>query len=125
MSVLYNDKELQEALKEWQHILKLDAWDIRAKICRADEMTLEDAQGENNWVLESRKSVIHIIDPLDYPRNTMFAQDMEQTLVHELLHLHFAPFAPDGEGLASCMMEQTIELLAGILVGQHRMNKIG
>ena len=25
MSVLYNDKELQEALKEWQHILKLDA----------------------------------------------------------------------------------------------------
>ncbi len=48
MSVLYNNEELQEALKEWQHILKLDAWDIRAKICRADEMTLEDAQGENN-----------------------------------------------------------------------------
>ena len=54
MSVLYNNEELQEALKEWQHILKLDAWDIRAKICRADEMALEGAQGENNWVLDAQ-----------------------------------------------------------------------
>lgn len=85
---------------------------------------LYNNEGLQEALKESRKSVIHIIDPFDYPRNTMFAQDMEQTLVHELLHLHFAPFEPDGEGLASCMMEQTIELLAGILVGQQRTNKI-
>ena len=47
MIVLRNDSDLQLLLKKWQHILKLDAWRIKARICRISEMNDANAQGEN------------------------------------------------------------------------------
>jgi hypothetical protein len=45
---------------------------------------------------------------------------MEKTLVHELLHLHFAPFAaPDGTP-EDTAQEQAIDLIAKALVAEHR-----
>ena len=121
MIVLRNDSDLQLLLKKWQHILKLDAWRIKARICRISEMNDANAQGENTWVLAVRQSDIHILDASDFPADSLFEQDMEKTLVHELLHLHFAPFEPeDTDGLEFCAMEQTIELLADLLVQMER-----
>ena len=121
MIVLRNDSDLQLLLKKWQHILKLDAWRIKARICRISEMNDANAQGENTWVLAVSQSDIHILDASDFPADSLFEQDMEKTLVHELLHLHFAPFEPeDTDGLEFCAMEQTVELLANLLVQMER-----
>lgn len=120
MSKIYDGKQLPDVMHKWQHVLHLDAWDIRIKLCRQSEMLDPNVQGENNWTLATRQSVIHVLDPVDYPADTEFEQDMEQTVVHELLHLHFAPFEPEDDmGLAYLAMEQTIELLARVLTGEE------
>lgn len=120
MSKIYDGKQLPDVMHKWQHVLHLDAWDIRIKLCRQSEMLDPNVQGENNWTLATRQSVIHVLDPVDYPADTEFEQDMEQTVVHELLHLHFDPFEPEDDmGLAYLAMEQTIELLARVLTGKN------
>lgn len=66
------------------------------------------------------RAVIKILDPSDYPQ-TPFEQDMEISLVHELLHLHFALFEPKtDDSLEFLIMESTIEQLANILVEMKR-----
>lgn len=116
MERIYDEKQLTRVMHKWQHILHLDAWDIRIKLCRRSDMFDQQAQGENNWTLATRQAVIHVLDPVDYPHDTEFEQNMERTVVHELLHLHFAPFEPDDDNsLEYLAMEQTIELLAQVL----------
>lgn len=112
-----NDAELTAALKFWQSLLKLDAWQIKAQICRQQDMPGDAAQGNSTYVFSKRQAIISLLDPLDFPRNTLFGQDMEQTLVHELLHLSFAGFTPeDDDSLEYALMEQTIDSLATLLV---------
>ena len=76
MIVLRNDSDLQLLLKKWQRILKLDAWRIKARICRIFEMNDANAQGENTWVLAVRQSDIHILDSGDFPADSLFEQEI-------------------------------------------------
>ncbi len=50
----------------------------------------------------------------------MIPYDLEETLVHELLHLTCAPFEPEHGSLAHTLMEQTIDMLAKTLVRLKR-----
>lgn len=58
-------------------------------------MRLDGCNGECEWQLKTKIATIRILDPIDYPENLIIEQDMEKTLVHELLHLHFAPLYAD------------------------------
>lgn len=46
--------------------------------------------------------------------------DMEQTLVHELLHIRFEPFTPKSGTLQYDLWEQTVDVLASSLVAAYR-----
>ena len=63
---------------------------------------------------------ILLLDPMDYD-DASFAQDMEQTLVHELMHLVLEVLTPENkESLEYVMLEQIVDSLATTLVKLKR-----
>jgi hypothetical protein len=112
---ILSPEQLRERCARWQNQLRLNNWRIAVSICRRSSFNDSDAQGEVDFGLSSGKAIIRILDPVDYP-DTPFEQDMEITLVHELLHLCFAPFTPNESTLSHTFMENTIEMLAQTLV---------
>lgn len=90
-----DDTQVREACKEWQKRLRLQDWIVKAGIYRARDMDLNECQGECVWHTKTKLATIRLIDPVDYPEGLIEDQDMEKTLVHELLHLHFAPIHAD------------------------------
>mgnify|MGYP000879737975 FL=1 len=119
MAVVFTQKELEDYLAEWQKRLCLDAWDVRIGIYRERAFDGEGRSGEISYSIESGKAVIKLLDPVDYPDED-FPQDMEVTLVHELLHLKFAAFTPQDDTLEHRLFEQTVESMANLLVALKR-----
>ena len=119
MSVIFTQETLKSALAEWQKRLRLDAWDVRIGIHRERTFDGGGRSGEISYSIESGKAVIKLLDPVDYPDED-FPQDMEATLVHELLHLKFAAFTPQDDTLEHRLFEQTVESMANLLVALKR-----
>ena len=119
-----NQKQLNKALKKWKKILRLQEWDITAQISRAMHFNLEGVQGENRITLVSKQAMILLLDPIDYPDYSSFPQDMEQTLVHELLHCTMAELEPsDEDSLEYTVWHSTIDTLAKAFVAANRRKK--
>lgn len=122
MRHIFTEDELKKLCAFWQNQLKLNNWRIAIGIERKTVFNNSQSTGEIDYVLPLRQAIIKILDPLDYP-NSPFEQDMEISLVHELLHLHFALFEPKSDdSLEFLIMESTIEQLANILVEMKRTN---
>lgn len=118
---IVNEERLRELCKEWQERLGLQSWNVKTGIYRERNFCGPERQGENEYNLATGTSLIRILDPVDYPESK-FKQDMEVTLVHELLHLVFAPFEPDEDSkeLEQKFMERAICQLSGALVKLKR-----
>lgn len=86
----FTQEELEQKLSYWQKRLRLQDWIIEVRIVRGREMD-DDYAAQVNWILPKKMATISILDPVDYPPDLMSEQDMENDLVHELLHLHLAP----------------------------------
>lgn len=107
-------KAEQEAIaREWIMRLGLEKWKIKGMLDAAPEdfdSSDEIRAGETEWVAVTRRATIKILrkeaysDPDEY--------DFERTLVHELLHLVFAPFYPATGDCLETMVHMTIEDLA-------------
>lgn len=110
-------RNAKQLCREWQKVMRLQDWDVKVFIRRASFFSSENVQGECRWVLPSKEATIFLLDPIDYPTDTSWEQDHEQTLVHELAHLHFAPFWDNDD---SVTMEQAIDAMAKALVSLKR-----
>lgn len=119
MAVVFTQKEMEDSLVKWQKRLRLDAWDVRIGIRRERDFDGKWCSGEISYSIESGKAVIKLLDPVDYPDKD-FPQDMEATLVHELLHLKFAAFTPQDDTLEHRLFEQAVESMANLLVALKR-----
>lgn len=115
-------EELDGLLAEWKRILRLEDWDIKAKICRGNGLNMpEGTQGRCEWTEKRKEAFIKLMDPTDWDSTCMYPQDMEVTLVHELIHLHCAPFDTFKESTPEdTAMEQMIVRLSQALVGLKR-----
>ena len=114
-------EDLERLLAKWQRILRLQDWDVHLRVVRRWEMHNEDTMGECEYLLRKRCAVIRILDSADYDPGTPWPQDQERTLVHELLHLAFAPFSRTEAGSAEAVAEeQVIHALASALVALRR-----
>ncbi|MCO7125105.1 hypothetical protein NIE88_04865 [Sporolactobacillus shoreicorticis] len=117
-NLILTESNLQEKLKYWQERLRLRDWDITAKIVPLSKMDHRDEAGKCEWNLESRFALIYVLSLDDYQNvGSPMAYDMEQTLVHELLHLHFAPMDDDKYYMP---IEQAIESISKALVEESR-----
>jgi hypothetical protein len=84
-----------ERLWVWQKKLGLQDWKITVVVARASDLKPKTL-GNIHWELDKKTAVIHVLDPADYklPFKDML-QDMEFTVVHELIHLDLAPVLAD------------------------------
>ncbi|MFD1450845.1 hypothetical protein [Oceanobacillus sojae] len=123
--VILTEEQLQEKLAYWQKILRLSDWIITVRIARERDMNLSGCAGEISWSLNNKAASIRILDEIDCPQDLMYPQDMEKTLVHELLHLHLAPisdhFSNDND-IYTVFEEQAIDCIADALVRVSREN---
>jgi len=106
------EQEAQVFCEAWQDILSLRDWHIKVTIKRERDMPLQNKSGSINWVLERKEALMTLVDPIDYPSDCMTPYDMEETIVHELLHLHIAPFDnTKDDSLEAIALEQCIHAL--------------
>jgi hypothetical protein len=117
--VTFSEDELKALLREWQKILRLQDWDVVVRFARRYEFNDEDNQGECSWVLDRREALIKILASEDYNPNCIYPHDVEGVLVHELLHLHMAPWRVQ-ERMEDVAKEQAIEAIAKALVSLKR-----
>ena len=80
-----------EKLWIWQKRLNLEDWNISLEMTRAADLKPRTL-GNIHWDLEKKTAQIHVLDPADYhmPFRAML-DDMEFTVVHELIHLELSP----------------------------------
>jgi hypothetical protein len=112
---------LRDRCRYWQKVLRLQDWDVLVEYKRHVELSesARCAETEYMWTLKCAK--IALIDPVDRDSLTWFKPvDSETSLVHELIHLHFAPFeaAKGSDQLAD--QELAIEMIAEALVKLDR-----
>lgn len=98
---------------KWQARLRLLDWEIDASYAGPDDAGFANHFGEIHPDLARKFAKMRILDPTkrEHP-------EIENTIAHELLHLHFYPFALDfapgsPESLAE---EQAIHAIARALI---------
>lgn len=108
---MYKDDVLTSLCHEWQKRLRLQDWDVEARYVKYYEMKSEHADGECDYVFSRKSACINILCAEDCPEPI----DVEETLVHELLHLHFAEWT---ERHDECPVsgEQALDAIASALV---------
>ena len=117
---IFNHNHLEELLEEWKGILHLEQWDISLGIRRQKDFLEGDNQGEITFNRVECQAIIHILDPIDWV-DIPFNQDMEKTLVHELLHIIYADFEPeDSDSLQYTLWHRSIDSMARVLVSLKR-----
>lgn len=115
-----SEDELVELCREWQERLSLRDWDVHIRVCRARNLPIEESEGTVHWCLPKKTAGISILDPVDFDEHNLTTQDMERTLVHELLHLHFASLPFEAGTPEDTTQEQAIHALSLALVALKR-----
>lgn len=72
---------------QWQHLLRLDDWDVLVKLHRANEDPFNYGTIEADPM--SKTAVMSILDPQDWKPSELTVEAVEDTVIHELIHLHF------------------------------------
>lgn len=113
-----NKPNLEELLKKWQAILRLQDWDVTIKYYRHYDMD-EDVKGGVRMCVTKKTARISILDPDDFDPSIPLPLDVEGTVVHELVHLHLA-ILDDYEGIKVTLMEQVVDALSKALMDRER-----
>ena len=80
-----------EKLWAWQKRLNLTDWKISVLVVRSGDLKPRTL-GNIHWDNERKSAVIRVLDPADYKlKERAMLDDMEFTVVHELIHLELSP----------------------------------
>jgi len=120
MEVIFTEEQLREKCAKWQRILRLQDWNVRTSIVRERDMRTSGGNAEISVNIQHRLADLRLLDPIDFNPNDHNPQDMEQHLVHELLHIHLWPFTEELNGPLADAEEQAINMIAGALIRLHR-----
>jgi hypothetical protein len=81
---------ITNALRVWQNRMGLDDWDIQVNMVRANNLEPKTL-GNIHWDTDVKRATIDVLSPYDYTLSTpAMLNDMEVTVVHELVHLQLA-----------------------------------
>lgn len=69
-----NTQELLDIVHEWQERLGLTDWYIAARICKKDEMELDDCAGESEVQFLHKCALISVLRKEDLPEDMLFKQ---------------------------------------------------
>jgi hypothetical protein len=99
--------ELRALVRKWQILLNLKAWTLRLDVSK------DDASETGGCAAISTDSELRRADITFY--QSAFDEDMEETVIHELLHLHFASFRTEPETAARDLEEHAIYAISKCL----------
>jgi hypothetical protein len=82
---------ITEKLQTWQELLSLTDWKISIELVRREKLE-PDTLGNVHWDTDNRQASIGVLSTRDYPLLPFhdMLDDMELTVVHELVHIHLA-----------------------------------
>ena len=109
------DADVQAICRIWQARLRLQDWDIHCQLVRGFRLT--EAVAEVESLETKRVAWVRVMNPLDFQPDSLLPQDVERSIVHELLHLVLSPLAPEEATLAE---EQIVNALSATLVSLWR-----
>lgn len=122
-------KRLQCRLRYWQRVLRLNDWEIELRIVR--RVVLDGAVGRCESPVY-RSAIISLADPVDFTADdSPRMADLEDTLIHELVHLHMKDLgvvcAKSGQTMSPEQVaeERAVEALAGALLKLERARVAG
>lgn len=116
--------ELRRLTRKWQERLRLLDWDIKVRFATKDEA--EDIWGIAYPANTTKEAVIHIANPRWFKDlgPDCYQADAEVTVVHELLHLHFAPLNHRTGSFKEMVEENIVSHLAQLLVALDRRDEL-
>jgi hypothetical protein len=120
-----SQEELDALLIEWQKRLRLQDWNVKIEV--VPRSRIEGANGECNYFADKKVATILIADAcgqhyLSYVDDD-HPEDVESTIVHELLHLHVdALMEADSPKTIKRAEEQLIHLLTSAILTLKRGN---
>lgn len=112
-------REARALLVEWKERLQLKDWEIGMVFCSPRE--LPDKMADNTIVSERRDAKIRLLWPHLDPRGE--PDDVEHTLVHELVHCWFDSFYPGNPARSKhkvLVIENAVDAIAKALVEAKR-----
>ena len=98
-----SQKKLDAWVRQWQRVLLLDDWQIEARCVRLSELP-KGASGLSEVDKNLQVERILVLDPRDYPelakrdgirlkQGKAIVRDIEDTILHEILHLRLRSFS--------------------------------
>lgn len=123
MSFTYKDeKSAIIDLGYYQRLLRLMDWQVTLHFnVPLAEVPVADSSAAMQWNIHHKLGHLYLLDPKEYPTDTWGEQDQEVDLVHELLHLLYAPFDTTETGsVADAFLEFSINTISTALVKERR-----
>ncbi len=115
-------KQLRSLGLKWQERLRLLDWDVKYRFAKKGECDEAWGLTERDW--HSKTATIIMVSPDnpywgtdDHPR------DFETILVHELLHIHMAPFAFEVGSPSHTTEENIVNQVSRLLVALERQDE--
>lgn len=109
--------QLYEWLEYWQPILRLQDWNITVNVRRRYDMSDHDVLGRVHRHTESKDAYVEILSTQDVGAHQKGDDaDYEVTLLHELLHIHFAFMNNDEDAARQLQEELIINTLTRVLL---------
>lgn len=117
-----NQQALDRAVALWQKRLRLQDWDITASVIRAADFGRFGMCGACDPDVRNMEVEVMLLDPADYDEHYLDPNyDMEETLVHEMLHIKMARLVKQlPEGTSDDEEETLVKQLARSLVEAYR-----
>ena len=107
----WTHKYLEKRCRYWQVRFRLVDWNVSIRFCSRDELGV-DEQAKSTYNEHSRTCAVLIVHPNEYESGIGVTQDIDDTIRHELLHLHFV-FLGMLKGSNLIFLEQAIESISG------------
>ena len=109
--------QVQKYLTKWRRKLRLDDWRIKLVIVQENYATRHgesgSVYGSTEVQTELKCALIKIAEP---GTDRVALAELEATVVHELLHLHFDLYPWGEDNTRDRLMEQTVDCLAICLI---------
>lgn len=117
--------QAEELIREWQETLRLQDWNVSIEIVRRYQMPDDESSssGYCSRLPDMKVATILLLDPIDFKRPEFpgaMIDDMENTLVHELLHVYYCDLTTGVAGIDNKQLERVCEGMARVLVGLKR-----
>lgn len=120
--VVLNDRALAALVRYYAPLMGLSDWSITVAVARTIEHDHRDRDNSGTIIFSrtERRARILILHQADHGERQGWEQDMEKTLVHEMLHLVFLDYDGDDPKRPHTREEQAINSLAKGMVFLRR-----